>query len=331
MADRSTQPNPPASGGHTIAVVADRTGLSRDVLRVWERRYKAVEPDRTNGGQRLYSDQQLARFVLLAQATRNGRSIGSIAGLSSAELERILSEDATARNERRGTLPARDAESDGSDATVERAFACTLALDGAGLDLELRLALARSGFPKLLEHTIPALMRRIGDAWMERRLSISHEHAASAIVLSVLLEAIRSFPARPGMPRLLVATPAGEHHVIGAALIAAAAAVDGWRVMFLGADIPAADLVLAAHGVQTVALSMVLADDVESAISEVRTVRQALPSSIPIIIGGAAAVRLRDTLAIPGVTVCHDIAEARALLSAMNSYESSAVRDGARA
>lgn len=314
---------PSGASGHTIAAVATRTGLSRDVLRVWERRYKAVEPDRTNGGQRLYSDEQLARFVLLAQATRNGRSIGSIASLPTIDLERILAEDEAALKERRTSVPPPRAETSAfSDAIVDRAFAHTLALDGASLDVELRLALARSGFPKLLEQTIPALMRRIGDAWMEQRLSISHEHVASAVVLSILLEAIRSFPERSGTPRLLVATPAGEQHVIGAALIAAAAAVDGWRILFLGADMPAAELVGAADSVHAVALSIVLANNAESAIKEIHTVRSALPSSIPLFVGGAAAVRLSSSLTKSGVRVFHDIAEARQALSELHLLNS---------
>ncbi|MEP6763210.1 MAG: cobalamin-dependent protein, partial [Gemmatimonadaceae bacterium] len=151
--------------------------------------------------------------------------------------------------------------------------------------------------------------------WAAGSLAIPHEHLASAIVLTILLEAIRSVSETPGAPRLLVATPAGEQHVVGAALIAAAAALDGWSILFLGADVPADDLVMAAHGVRAVALSLVHPRDASHAVREVRAVRSALPSGVPIVAGGATAVRLQDELERPGVSVCHTIAQARGVLA----------------
>jgi len=123
--------------GHPIAVVAERTGLSRDVLRVWERRYSAVEPTRTPGGQRLYSDADVARFRLLAAATKHGRSISMVAGHSTAELERLVAEDEAAR-------PAA-APVSLADAHAERvllALEHTRALDGTSLDRVMRRAIA---------------------------------------------------------------------------------------------------------------------------------------------------------------------------------------------
>ncbi|MEP6781342.1 MAG: MerR family transcriptional regulator, partial [Gemmatimonadaceae bacterium] len=259
MNKRSNAPQNSEEGVHTISVVSERTGLSRDVLRVWERRYQAVEPLRTAGGQRLYSDQQLERFQLLAKATRNGRSIGSIAGLSTAALSKIVEDDESARPSapKVSEIAEGDRENGVAAEIAELALTHALALDATSLDRELRRAVGNYGLPMFLEATVPALMRRIGDEWAAERLAIPHEHLASAVVLTILLEAIRSVPEIPGAPRLLVATPAGEEHVVGAALIAAAAALDGWSVLFLGANVPAVDLVLAAHGVQALALSLV--------------------------------------------------------------------------
>ena len=314
------RPNAPPNsdeGVHTISVVAARTGLSRDVLRVWERRYQAVEPLRSAGGQRLYSDQQLERFQLLAKATRNGRSIGSIAGLSTTALSKIVEDDESARpsapnlSEIAGTTR----ETVVAAEIAELALTHALALDATSLDRELRRAVGTHGLPMFLEATVPTLMRRIGDEWAAERLAIPHEHLASAVVLTILLEAVRSIPETPGAPRLLVATPASEQHVVGAALIAAAAALDGWSVLFLGANVPAVDLVLAAHGVQALALSLVHPHDASHAVRDVLAVRAALPTDVPIVAGGAAALRLRDALGRPGITVCHNIADARTALA----------------
>lgn len=325
------QPHPTPSGGHTISVVAERAGLSRDVLRVWERRYQAVEPARTAGGQRLYSDEQLERFILLAEATRAGRSIGSIASLSSDALKRLAADDEAARSRASaGTAPTSIPVPSADHHTVyrdvaDRALMHTMALDATSLDRELRRAVGQYGLPVFLEAIVPMLMQRIGTEWEAKRLAIPHEHLASAVVLTILLESIRAVPETPGAPRLLVATPSGEQHVVGAALIAAAAALDGWSILFLGADVPAADLVLASQGVSAVALSLVYPRDTTHAVREVREVRAALVPSVPILVGGALANQLRDALHVPGVIVCENIAEARAMFATI-AHAKTAVR-----
>jgi DNA-binding transcriptional MerR regulator/methylmalonyl-CoA mutase cobalamin-binding subunit len=318
-----TPAEPSPTAGHTIAVVAERTGLSRDVLRVWERRYQAVEPARTAGGQRLYSNEQLHRFMLLAEATRQGRSISSIAGLSTEALAQLAVDDGAARARATtvtASTPTPVATTDHHllyRDVADRALVQAMALDASGLDRELRRAVGRYGLPAFLEAIVPMLMRRIGDEWEAGRLAIPHEHLASAVVLTILLESVRVVPETPGAPRLLVATPAGEHHVVGAALIAAAAALDGWSILFLGADVPAVDLVLAAKGVRAVALSLVHPRDAAHAVREVRQVRASLPLGVRMIVGGASATYLRDELSEPGVTVCNNIADARATLAAI--------------
>src|SRR5215207_6184842 len=75
---------------HPIGVVAERTGLSPDVLRVWERRYAVVEPHRSAGGQRLYSDADIERLSLLHRATQGGHGIGHVATMSKAKLEELV-------------------------------------------------------------------------------------------------------------------------------------------------------------------------------------------------------------------------------------------------
>src|SRR3954470_11491452 len=93
MATRTVRPQNLDSSGHTIAVVAARTGLSQDVLRVWERRYGAVAPARSAGNQRVYSDEDIARFRLLAAVTSKGRGIRTVANLPTQALEALVAQD----------------------------------------------------------------------------------------------------------------------------------------------------------------------------------------------------------------------------------------------
>lgn len=307
---RSKQPEPASSAdGHPIAVVAERTGLSQDVLRVWERRYQAVEPRRDRAGQRVYSDDDLRRLHLLHAATRGGRAIGNIARLPEKALLKMVTEDAAARAERALTSPAP------VDATeiVNTALKLTRSLEPGVLDGHLRRAIMTLGMTGFLERVAVPLLRRIGDEWHAGRFSPALEHFASSTLYDIIVERMRSVAPRPGAPSILIATPAGERHAIGAALVGAHAAVEGWRVIFLGADLPAIDIVdsAIASDVDIVALSVLYIEDAERVTGEILAIRSRLPLKIPLFVGGAGALALKRDLAVPGVYVTGNVAEIR--------------------
>src|SRR3954468_352843 len=81
---------------HPIQVVTRRTGVSADVLRVWEKRYAVVTPVRSASGRRLYSDADIERLRLMVQATRTGRTIGQVAALPSAALVELRDDEVPA-------------------------------------------------------------------------------------------------------------------------------------------------------------------------------------------------------------------------------------------
>lgn len=323
----------PLSAGHPIAVVAERTGLSRDVLRVWERRYGVVEPLRTPGGQRLYTDDQVDRFRLLAAATRHGRNISLVAELPNSELQRLVAEDEQAVSSLNEAQPAHG-KAEGTDhadmrmrherdRVVGLCMAQIMTFNASGLDRILRRALGQHGVPVFLEDTVPELMRRIGDAWMGNRMSIAHEHLASAAVLAIVHETVRTVPEEANAPRILVATPAGEFHAVGAALVAAAAALDGWTVVYLGVDVPAAEIASAAAAVdaRAVGLSAVYSVDPSRLAAELASVRRLLADRISLFTGGAAVLAMRSTLAIPGLTVCDTLVDLRQALRRSHALE----------
>ncbi|HPC11710.1 MAG TPA: MerR family transcriptional regulator, partial [candidate division Zixibacteria bacterium] len=75
---------------YPIRVVAAKTGLSAHLIRMWERRYGAVEPSRTNTRRRLYSESDVRRLTLLRRATQAGAAIGQIATLPEDDLESLV-------------------------------------------------------------------------------------------------------------------------------------------------------------------------------------------------------------------------------------------------
>jgi DNA-binding transcriptional MerR regulator/methylmalonyl-CoA mutase cobalamin-binding subunit len=305
---------------HPIAVVAERIGLSQDVLRVWERRYSAVSPARGPHGERLYSDADIERLALIQAATLAGRTISKVASLSTKELAALVAEDSAARERRPAVVPS--AASEMRD-VVGAALALARALDSSGLNDALRRAASTMGVPAFIETVVAPLLRRVGDEWHAGRVTLAQEHLISSLVHDIVAESMRSFAARSGGPRLLVATLAGERHGIGTALVGAAAAAEGWNVLYLGSDLPAAEIAdaAAAAGVRVVAVSIVYVAQQSAVIDELRTLRSRLPHHVSLIAGGGGAAALSTELAAIGVRVESSI---HGLLAELRSVRSAA-------
>jgi len=289
---------------HPIAVVAERVGLSHDLLRMWERRYGVVTPDRAPNGQRLYSDADIDRLALLKAATHAGRSISQVAALSTEALAALVDEDEAAR-ERRVIPTIGPADNSELGDVVESALVLARALDSPALDDTLRRAASTVGVPTFIESVAAPLLRRVGDEWHAGRVTLAQEHLVSSLVHDILAESMRSFAGRNGGPRALVATLAGERHAIGAALVGAAAAADGWNVLYLGPDLPANEIAdaAAAAGARVVAVSIVYVEQRNAVIAAVQTLRSRLPQPITLLAGGQGAVALGSELARIGIRV----------------------------
>ena len=286
---------------HPIAVVAERTGLSQDLLRVWERRYGAVTPTRGPGGQRLYSDADIERLTLLHAATRGGRSISRVASLANEALAELVDEDVAAR-ERRTAVPGGSGEK--RDLVGEALFLAR-ALDSSALDDTLRRAVAVLGVASFIESVAAPLLRRVGNEWHAGRLSIAHEHMVSSLLHDIVAERMRAFGKREGAPVLIVGTLAGERHAIGAVLAGATAAVEGWNVLHLGADLPATAIADAARSsdARVVAVSIVYVDDRDALLAELRALRAALPAGVTLVAGGGGTGGIASDLSAMGVRV----------------------------
>jgi MerR family transcriptional regulator, light-induced transcriptional regulator len=296
---------------HPIGVVSARTGLSPDVIRVWERRYGVVEPVRDDAGRRVYTDGDVERLRLLAEATTAGRGIGQVSALEEEELRALVREDQAARwsGGRRASADTGGAE---ASAVVERALGLTRELDGPALEAELRRSALLLGLAEFLDGVVAPLFRRIGDEWHAGRLSVAQEHLASGVAGAVVARLAGVVGDEQAGPTVVVATPAGEHHEIGALLVSAAASAEGWRVAYLGPNVPATDIVGAARATEArcVALSAVYANGRATA-SEVSAVRAGLPAGVDVLVGGASSRAMEE---VTGVTRLEDLDALRAYL-----------------
>jgi len=286
---------------HPIGVVTARTGLSTDVLRAWERRYALVRPSRAGDGSRLYSDADVERLTLVHNAAGAGRSVAALASLSTEELRRMVAEDA----ERASTRPGR------SGPYREQAMAAVRELAPERLESLLRRALLSLGAVPFLQEVVGPLLVDIGDAWHEGRIEVAQEHAASATLVQTLGGLARALELPGDAPRVVLATPRGEPHALGAMIAAAAAAHDGWHVTWLGSDLPAAQIAAGAEQGDARLVALSVATDSADVDPELRALRTLLPRHVPLLVGGAGASRLSNAR---GLIRVRDLDHWRALL-----------------
>lgn len=302
---------------HPIQVVAKRTGLTADVLRVWEKRYAVVEPGRSSGGHRLYSDQDVEHLGLLHRAVTAGRRISRVADLPVADLKALVRGDDDAAVERR-----REGEQTLSAApTVHLAagLRAVEALDARGLEKSLMRAAVALSAPMLLEDVLGPLLQSIGESWEDGKLSPGQEHLATAVIRRVLESLANSAMPGADAPGLVVATPTGQIHEFGALFVSAAAATQGWRVTYLGTDLPASDIADLARGTSAsaIAVSLVFPQDDPRVAEQLRQLRAEIGPAMPILAGGRAAESYREAIDASGSRIVSSLADLYATLASI--------------
>jgi DNA-binding transcriptional MerR regulator/methylmalonyl-CoA mutase cobalamin-binding subunit len=309
---------------YPVRLVSLRTGLTPHVLRAWERRYQVVTPTRSEGGQRLYSERDVERLTRLRRLTERGHAIGRIATIGLDELvgldEASASEDTpTSPLETRYTRSADDGVHDVTQAGLR----AIQRLDAAELQAILERAAVTFGVPDFLDRVLAPVLEDIGEGWQARSVTIAQEHLATGVFRRVLGWLLGVYEVNGAAPRLVVATPPGQVHELGALMVAVSAAAEGWAVTYLGPDLPVADLVnaVAQTGARAVAISVVYLPDDRDLAAALREIRASLPARVPLLLGGRATPAIRPEREVSGVTVIDSLPELRALLRRMRADE----------
>lgn len=304
-------------GRHSIAVVSRRTGITQLVLRAWERRYGAVVPSRTATGRRLYSDQDLEKLSLLQMLTNAGHRIGDIADLSVEDLRQLVVESGV-----RTMVSASESLDGGSVETKELLAEALVAVenfDDRGLEAILDKALLHLSKPVLRRDFLAPLLDEVGNRWSDGRLRIAHEHMASSIVASFLTSMNSRHQVLPGAPLVAVATPSGHYHELGALLAASHAFESGWDVLYLGPNLPAEEIAIAARsrGVRAIMLSIVFPVGDPAVMDQLRELRKLVGPDLAIVVGGQGALSYQGTLLEIRAQMVADTEELGRVLSAI--------------
>jgi len=303
--------------GMDISTVERDTGLGKDTLRVWERRYGFPKPARDQNGDRVYSSAQVARLRLMKRLLDHGFRPGKLCTASEQDLAQLLA----------STLARATANPEPGEDLVRQAVALIKANDSAGLRQALNQSLMRLGLQSFVLDIVAPLTHAVGDAWMNGELAVFEEHLFSEQMKSLLRQAIGNLPQEGGRPRILLTTLPEEQHVLGLLMAEALLVLDGATCISLGTQTPLLDIQMAtrAHEADIVAVSFSAAFPARQVASTVKQLRQLLPTTVALWIGGAGVQRVSrlasSVVALPGGL--------RAALEALNDWRQQAAGDAA--
>jgi DNA-binding transcriptional MerR regulator len=283
----------------SIQTVSDRTGLSSHVIRAWERRYQILEPSRTAGGHRLFTEKDTHRLNLLARVVRSGHSIGSVAHLSNQELDRLLNVDTSTSS---ATSEKRVRKNTASQA-VRPILSAIKQLDARLLEKLLESARKELGWQSLLESVISATADAVEQLRDDGKLSQLQEQFFISTVKIHLFSRVNAISRTKQTPRIVIGTPIGQHHEVSAVIASAAAAHLGWDVAYVGASVHSDEFQKALLCFKAKALALWIEEPKtdpnleRDLISNLIHLSKILPEGVQVLAGGAAVPAYRAALA----------------------------------
>lgn len=295
---------PPAPEGVPIAVVELETGLSKDVLRKWEARYRFPAPSRDAHGDRVYSREQVSQLRTIKRLMDGGYRPSKLLGMDEQALAEL------ARTPASGTRGAEAATT---------AVAEWLKLLKMNQPEHFRSALDRQlqtqGLKHFVEDTMAPLSTAVGEAWSRGELRVFEEHQFADMASVILRHALEDIDTPQGRPRILLTTVPGELHALGLLMAACMFALDGAHCIYLGSEMPAAEIAHAAqaHSVDVVALSFSGAFAARRIPPVLRGLRLQLPARIKLVAGGIGVRRQKPP---EGVLLLRDLRNINEFLAA---------------
>lgn len=288
----------------TIAAVEREVGLSKDVLRVWERRYGFPSPERDPHGERLYPAGQVERLRHIKRLMDLGHRPGRLLSMPPDQWPSLA-----------GT--AGDAVSTGAATEPDTELSAAIRLlrehQVTALLERLHHRLARQGLMDFVQDTAAPLAQAVGHAWERGELQVHEEHLFTELLQRVLRQAIVSVP--PGRsPRVLLTTPPGEPHELGLLMAEAALALEGAHCIPLGPQMPVGNIAraAAAHSADVVALSFSAAFPQRQVAPVLAQLRDELAPQVALWAGGAGMRRVSTPDGAERVSSFEEVAAALA-------------------
>jgi DNA-binding transcriptional MerR regulator/methylmalonyl-CoA mutase cobalamin-binding subunit len=277
---------------YRIKTLAKLTGISRNTITAWERRYGLLEPEHDASGYRVYTDADVDRLrrvkALLDEGYQIGEVVSMLQGAAVPPPAPTPTPGPTGLDEVRAALRDR-----------------LMAFDRTGTD-EVHARLLEVSFRQRIDEVYMPLLRETGDAWVAGNASIAQEHFISAWVREQLVTMLKSLEQGPRSgPLVVCAGYPGEVHELGLLAVAVHMALRGHRLLYLGANLPADELVAMAKDrpAEIICQSVIYQRDPEELLAYAEDLRRRIDERVLIIFGGPGVATLEDH-SMEGVLFC---------------------------
>lgn len=271
--------------GLPIASVERETGLSKDTLRVWERRYGFPTPGRDANGERLYAPTQVQRLSQIKRLMDRGYRPGKLLALDDAAL--------WALDEARPSALASP-----NVLQLDTWMHLVKTHDSEALQRQFYRELAKRGLAGFVQDIVAPLIVRVGEAWSRNELGVFEEHLFSQHLEKMFRAVLANMSSQQGSPRVLLTTLSGEEHTLGLLMVEALMVVEDVCPVLLGPQTPIDEIVRAAQlkQVDTVCLSFSSAYSPTLSAQGLRDLRQMLPAGIELWAGGYGVKAIRKPI-----------------------------------
>ncbi|MBK7369079.1 MAG: MerR family transcriptional regulator [Candidatus Eisenbacteria bacterium] len=301
-----------AAGGAGISIgaLSRATGIPVQTLRTWERRYGAPVPERKPSGHRLYSLAEVERLRGISALLAAGHRAADV--LPRSDAERSVMRD-TAAGSGETASPALRVGPAGEPLDFTPVLQAVRRFDRPAIVAWLHAQWSRLGPLLFLQDLAGPFLQRIGEQWSDGTIEIRHEHFATACLTDVLREVREPFDRQAKGPRVVAALLSGDRHEGGLLMAGVLLAVRGFRVVYLGVDTPAAEVVGAAKEANVAAVVVSVSRSVPAAAARrgVVALRGALPKRVAVWLGGSGSPEK-----VAGCTRFQSLAEMDAVLAA---------------
>jgi methanogenic corrinoid protein MtbC1 len=285
------------SGNHSISDVSRIAGIPKDLLRMWERRYDYPKPERDSNGDRVYTDDQLNKLILIRQLVDQGRRPGKLMSMEVTELTELL-------------------KSTQADLDFERFIKLLKAGSAPELRNWLMQQIQSLGLRAFIHQVVVPASRMVGEAWHEGELAVYEEHLYTEMITSMVRQSLAEISDGAQAPRVMLTTLPGEQHTLGLLMVEALMRLGGAEVIPFGVEMPFRDIIDAAriYRVDVIGLSFSASFNVDDAIVMLSGLRQMINAETAIWVGGSAF--RKDTQLPEGIELLGDLYRVEQTLAA---------------
>ena len=290
----------------TIANVERETGLSKDLLRMWERRYGFPAPARDANGDRIYPADQVDRLRRIKRLIDQGHRPGKLITAPPEQLAALAIPSMTSGERNEASTPFA--------AQFESFLEELRHHDATAFQQRLQHTLARQGLASFVRDTVAPLIGNVGRAWESGRIAVFEEHLFTELTKRVLRQAVAGIAAGSAPPRVLLTTVPGEPHELGLLMVEALFALEGAQCVPLGVQMPLTEIANAAtaHRADIVALSFSTAFPSRRIPALLDQLRTMLPESASLWAGGSGVSHAE---ASDGITLMRSLDDGLAALA----------------